>query len=253
MACAAALKAALGAPLASPLASHASSWAPQETATPEDPLPSAEHHVRFLEHMLLEEHVADDRGNSVERAIEGFRAFWPVQVNFVKEEPDKLRPYDLDKELADVLKQEFGAPEAEATIASWETEMPLVVVAGPHGSSPHAVAFLVTQVDGVRRCYYANTGLGAVRCGDAIRTTFGWSGDRIISFVEFARTRSFDTDEWDTFVSFLRDVDGYDDICVRWDPIVNDRLLTLAQYANSNGNIVALPQRGGTCSYNCIL
>ena len=34
-------------------------------------------HVRFLEHMLLDEYVSGDRGNTVEAAVHGFRTFWP--------------------------------------------------------------------------------------------------------------------------------------------------------------------------------
>jgi hypothetical protein len=212
--------------------------------------PLAEQHVRFIEHMLLEEHVACDRGNTVEKATAGFRAFWPHKVNFV-ERACVARVGDIDAELKRVLNAPF---DADAAVASWKTATPFVVVVGPQGSSPHAVAFLVTEESGGRACYYANTGLGAEPFGSAIRTTLKWTGDTILAFVEFARTHALSDAQWTTLVRYIKlHVPGYDYGYRTWRPVVRDKLLTFAQYENVGGQIVAFAQRGATCSYNCVL
>ena len=241
-------------------------------------LAEIKNHARFLEHMLLEEHVAEDRGNDPTNAFEGFRAFWPRAL------PSYVPPIELaaaailgtDHALADAMENAaMSTVETNDIIASWakaaaayrvapgvapraDGPYPLLIVVGPSYWTPHAVAFLITQTaDGSHECFYANTGLGAQRCGEggrAIRITLKWTGDKIIRLIEFARRTDLADPQYTKFIAFIMKLPGYTEACVNWTPDDNaDRMLTLAQYAESNGTIVSFPQRGGTCTYNCVL
>lgn len=169
-----------------------------------------------------------------------------------------------EKTLNVLLSDELVADGARTTaiLAEWggDAHFPrrLVVMVGPGGATPHAVAFLITIESPTDRpvCYYANTGLGAKECGPLrIQTTYRWNGAKIIPLIEYARRTVLDEDDYEEYVEFLKTApgSGFKETCVRWDAAVKDRTLTLAQYGASEGTIVSFPQRGGTCTYNCIL
>ena len=241
---------------------------PERAFAPED----IKTHARFLEHMLLEEHVANERGNHQSNAFEGFVAFWPRKLpSYVPPiEPTATVTIGTDHALEAAMQDAArSAVDPKVVIASWaraaasgaapaDGPYPLLIVVGPAYWTPHAVAFLITQTaDGRHECFYANTGLGALRCGErdrAIRTTLKWRGGQIIHLIEFARRTDLSDVQYKLFIKFIMTLPGYTDTCVAWTPDVNaDRMLTLAQYAESAGTIVSFPQRGGTCTYNCIL
>jgi hypothetical protein len=213
--------------------------------------------------MLLEEHVTSHgRGNSSADAFDGFAAFWPKPMpSFVprNENPTAMKHDDLRSALEVALALSKDAIEVTRIADSWEREYgayPLLLSAGP---ATHAVAFLLTKdkedPKGRIVCYYANTGLGAQKCGDGtIQTTCKWIGGSVIPFIELGRRTLMDAMSFSIYVEFLKArVPGFDPICVQWTPVVNDRMLTLAQYASQDGNIRSFRQRGGTCTYNCIL
>ena len=218
-------------------------------------------HLRFLEHMLLEEHVADrGRGNSCIAAVKGFRAFWPhaMPVCLLKNQAVTLSDADLLLQLDRAL-----LTDASAVLASWESEIkgrigpeqekyPLLSFAGPFD---HATAFLVTKESDEVVCYYANTGRGRQDCGDGtIKTTCKWRGTSIIPFIELGRRTIMDEEGFSIYVGFLTTrVPGFDATCPLWTPLVHDRMLTLAQYAKHDGAIRSFPQRGGTCTFNCVI
>ncbi len=213
-----------------------------------------------MEHMLLEEHVADNRGNSIEAAVEGFRAFWPREMpSYVPANKYRRTLFDERTHEANMQAASKSTEDANEIIEGWAYDAggsyPLLVVVGPEYSTPHAVAFLIAQTAGGKHeCFYANTGLGALQCGKgAIRTTLKWEGDMIIRLIEYARSVIMDKDDHRRFVEFIMWLPGHKAACVRWNHVVVDRMLTLAQYAESEGVIVSSPQRGGTCTYNCIL
>jgi len=217
--------------------------------------------------MLLEEHVAEHRGNDVESAVAGFRAFWPrTMPSYVPTMDERLWVTLKEDHKADMKAASESKGGAKEIISSWATSAggsyPILIVVGPEHSTPHAVAFLITQAqtaDGEtaqHECFYANTGLGALQCkgGRAIRTTHKWQGDQIIYLIEYARRTRMDAEDYETFVKFIMTLPGHTEACVNWTPDDKaDRMLTLAHYAESDGIIVSFPQRGGTCTYNCIL
>ena len=245
---------------------------PSAPSVPAEPIHNSTEHLQFLEHMLLEEFVAPDRGNTVIKAIRGFQQFWksPVGVTFVPEVEAKAKSTPIATASASSLEDIMAAELAKdkeskgslttSILRKWggDTEYPrrLVIIAGPGGATPHAVAFLITQKtpQDQHKIHYANTGLGAKTCGKGlIKTTCRWDGTKIVPLIEYARHTVLNNDQFDRYVTFLEKVPGFNDVCLKWDPSVTDRTLTLAQYAKKNGTIVSFPQRGGTCTYNCVL
>ena len=229
------------------------------------PMPPS--HMRFLEHMLLDEHAAPDRGNDVRSALAGFVKFWGVgpdatganadMPTIVKKSPD-ARPMYRDTDVETEMK---SAPTRYNTLipTEWGESGPYLIVAGPDGSPPHAVAFLVsveTQNDkSIVTCHYANTGAGATPCGErgGYVLVQRWDGDAIIPFVKLALELSFNFGTFESYVSGLKKVEGFVTRCIKWDGEVKDEHLILAQYAQNDGMVVSLPQRGGTCTYGCVL
>ena len=219
--------------------------------------------------MLLDEFSAPDRGNTVQSAIGGFKKFWVFtdSVTFVPtllegERSTPIQGKSLDKLLSAELARDSNGTLTASILEEWGKDTPypqrLLVVVGPRGATPHAVAFLFTREGPTDEptCYYANTGLGAKKCGPSlIQTTRRWNGAKIIPLIEYARRTVFTNDEFSKYIEFLEEApgSGFIDACPLWDASVNDRMLSLAQYAESGGAIVSFPQRGGTCAYNCIL
>ena len=139
-----------------------------------EPIHSSTEHLRFLEHMLLEEFSAPDRGNPVESAIRGFKKFWVFtdSVTFVPTLPEReqstpIQGKPLDKLLSAELAKDSDEKLTASILSEWGKDTPyphrLVVVVGPKGATPHAVAFLIAREGPTDEptCYYANTGLGA--------------------------------------------------------------------------------------------
>ena len=115
-------------------------------------------HVRFLEHMLLDEYVANDRGNAVETAVRGFQELWPAKMPTVvpRVTNEDSQTFKGTKGIGDVgaALETMGRSSERPT---WPGDPPYLVVVGPSGDVKHAVAWLVTESD----CFYSNTGAGA--------------------------------------------------------------------------------------------
>ena len=220
-------------------------------------------HVRFLEHMLLDEYVANERGNTVEKAVLGFREFWPGVF------PTVL-PCVTNKD-SQIFEGERGANAARAALAAlaaelgnarnepttWRGKLPYLVVVGPSGDVKHAVAWLVTE----ENCFYSNTGAGAEidesggKC--AVVRRFGRD---MRKYVEFARTSAFDGGAFSLYVEAVKaSGNAKTPNWAGWTPNrdvdQDDGLLMLADYGYDapNGTYVSYPQRGGTCTYCCVL
>jgi hypothetical protein len=217
--------------------------------------------MRFLEHMLLDEHAAPDRGNGVHTAVEGFRQFWG------KGKDAHGRNRDIPTHVAPRTAALFlphwhvknavqDAPnEYDTSIPGEWGEPPYLIVVGPECASPHAVAFLVSVTESLVTCHYANTGRGATPCkGSRGRVLVRkWVGHAIIPLIKLALARSFDDAGFDAYADQLSGVEGYVEPCIAWDGVEHDGRLLLAQYAQEGGTVVSLPQRGGTCTYGCVL
>lgn len=145
-------------------------------------------------------------------------------------------PPTQGKSLREILSAELAKdsqPSRAAILDEWgdNAQFPrrLVVVVGPGGATPHAVAFLITLQSETDEpaCYYANTGLGAKWCGaSVIQTTRRWNGATIIPLIEYARRTVFNKEQFDEYVEFLENSPDYDRKCVRWDASVTDRMVT---------------------------
>jgi hypothetical protein len=225
-----------------------------------------EPHMKFLEHMLLDEYVSGARGNSVSAAIEGFQQFWPGKMNVrvvprvFAETSTEVDSYGAGKVLAEKLRSLADSTSDprrtwDATLGpiSAELSFPYLIVVGPDGTSAHGVGFLVFVEHSEVVVRYANTGYGATRCGnDAIVVVQTWHGGSVLKYIEFARTTHLSVAAFEQFVEFLKELPGYVDSCPLARSRGGPRHLWLATAAGE-GTVVASPQRGGSCSYGCVL
>jgi hypothetical protein len=107
--------------------------------------------------MLLEEHVAPDRGNHRQSSFEGFRDFWPgIVPSYVPDVADGPAVLEASAHQEAMAASSRSTSDANKIVAKWakaanaakaatSAASPLLVVVGPGFSTPHAVAFLITR------------------------------------------------------------------------------------------------------------